>query len=348
MDGIDLAVIRTDGTLMKERHGGTSVPYPDETRAAIEAALGQAAQLGRITSDLDALSMHITQLHRDAVEQYLKSWNGPALDVIGFHGHTVLHRPQDHLTWQIGDGAALAQMTSLPVVWDFRSHDVALGGEGAPLACAYHQAIASTLKAQKPMAVLNLGGVANVTYIAPEGDMLAMDCGPANALMDMWMAQHSDALFDEGGRIAAQGAPVMAIISQMAEHPYLVAPPPKSLDRLDFGLEPVKGLSFEDGMATLAAFTAECVRLSEKHFPQEVARWLVTGGGRHNDTLMAMLDTALNGQVEPIEAAGFDGDLLEAEAFAYLAVRSLYGQALSYPGTTGVPEPATGGRVSRP
>lgn len=348
MDGIDLALLRTDGTRILEQLGGLMVPYGTSVRAALEAGLQTAAQSRGKTDALDALGAQITRLHADAVSAFLTNHHGPKPDVIGFHGHTVLHRPDDHLTWQIGDGALLAEMAGIPVVWDMRSNDVANGGQGAPLACAYHQAMAAGMDTPGPVVILNLGGVANVTWIGTDGAMVAMDCGPANALMDMWMEQHTGKRFDDGGKVAMSGAAREGIVASMADIPFFDAPPPKSLDRLDFDLGAVRGLSLGDGMATLASFTAECVWMSQTHFPEPAAMWLVTGGGRHNPALMDMLSKRLIAPVMPVEHAGYDGDLLEAEAFAFLAVRSLYGLPLSYPGTTGVPEALEGGKLSKP
>lgn len=348
MDGIDLALIRTDGERIVERLGGTMTPYGSSVRHDLEKSLQLAARSTGKTDALDGLGAQITRLHADAVASFLSGWQGAQPDVIGFHGHTVLHRPQNQLTWQIGSGDLLSEMTGLPVVWDMRSNDVGHGGEGAPLACIYHQAMARGLNADGPVVILNLGGVANMTWIGQDGDMLAMDCGPANALMDMWMKQHTGKRFDEGGKIAMAGSIRDDIVMTMADNPFFDAPPPKSLDRLDFDLGAVRGLGAADGMATLAAFTAECIWIAQTHFPEPAARWLVTGGGRHNPALMDLLRKRLAAPVAPVEHAGFDGDLVEAEAFAYLAVRALHELPLSFPKTTGVPKALTGGRVSRP
>lgn len=346
MDGIDVAAITTDGNRITARHSGTMVPYPTSVRSALEAGLEIAWKSAKKTDALDGLSKQITRLHADAVKAFLVKHPSLAPKVVGFHGHTVLHQPHRGLTWQIGDGPLLADLIGLPVVWDLRSNDVAHGGEGAPLACAYHAAIAAGQDA--PLAILNLGGVANITWIGAEGELLAMDCGPANALMDMWVAQHGKGCFDEGGRAAAAGAVRADVMTTMADNRFFDLSPPKSLDRLDFDLGPVRGLAYQDGLATLAAFTVEGVWMAQTHFPQPVKRWLVTGGGRHNPTLMAMLAQRLDAPVDAVETAGFDGDLLEAEAFAFLAVRAHKNLPLSFPGTTGVPRPLSGGQIATP
>ena len=280
------------------------------------------------------------------------------MDVIGFHGHTILHRPGEGLTRQIGDGALLAGETGIDVIGDFRSADMAGGGQGAPLAPLYHAALAGDLAPdlENPLAVLNVGGVANVTYIGKgvgagigegggSGDarLLAFDTGPGNALIDDWMAASMGRTMDEGGRLARGGNVDEGLLSGLLENDYFRRPPPKSLDRGDFAALSVAGLSASDGAATLTAFTAASAKEACRFFPALPRRWLVTGGGRHNRTLMEALTRCLGQPVETVESVGWHGDFLEAQAFAFLAVRSLAGLPLSLPSTTGVAEPTTGG-----
>ena len=287
---------------------------------------------------------------------------GPGeVDVIGFHGQTIRHAPHLGFTWQLGDGAHLADLLGIPVVNDFRSADVAAGGEGAPFAPLYHAALLASdqgglsAPAAWPVAVLNLGGVGNVTWVPEAGDergLIAFDTGPANALLDDWVQAHSSGTHDSGGAIAASGTIRDPLIAEVLGHPYFARAVPKSLDRQDF-VALVKtpewqGLSLEDGAATLTALTAASVACAIDHFPRAPRAWYVCGGGRHNQTLMAMLKERLSAPVEPVEVLGWRGDHLEAEAFAYLAVRSRKGLALSVPGTTGVSAPQTGGRLSVP
>ncbi len=279
------------------------------------------------------------------------------VEIVGFHGQTLAHEPQGRGTHQIGRGDWLARDLGLPVVWDFRTADVASGGEGAPLVPFFHFACARWIGAKAPLAFLNLGGVGNVTWVDPrvpaaeaEGALLAFDTGPGNALIDDFLAQRRGVAFDADGTVAAAGRVDDAALSWLTDHPYLRRKPPKSLDRQDFlpFLERVSGLSTEDGAATLAALTVGCVAEAARHFPEPPSRWLVCGGGRRNRTVVAMLAARSNAPVEPVEAAGLDGDMLEAQAFAYLAVRVLRGLPTSAPGTTGVRLPVSGGRISRP
>jgi anhydro-N-acetylmuramic acid kinase len=336
LDGIDVALIETDGRDRVIPGPWITVAYRPDFREKLRSVLGGAGPVLEVEDEL-------TRLHGDAVEQFLRRNPGPAVDVVGFHGHTILHRPAEMRTWQIGDGAALAARLELEVVADFRSADVAAGGEGAPLAPLFHAALAASL--QKPLAILNLGGVANVTWIGETGQLLAFDTGPGNAMIDDWVQCHTGAAADFGGVIAGAGRASAAHIERFLASGFFDRQPPKSLDRDDFrDLAPIC-LSLEDGAATLTEMTAAAVATATRHFPLPAQQWLITGGGRHNPTLMEALQHRLGVPVRPVEAAGWEGDPLEAQAFAYLAVRSLEGLPLSLPSTTGVPEPTHGGRL---
>jgi anhydro-N-acetylmuramic acid kinase len=343
MDGVDVAAIETDGERVAWIGPSSTVPYARALRARLDRAVRDPQ---RAADELDALTRDLTDAHAAAVESFLPRLPVARrpVEVIGFHGHTLFHRPAERLTCQLGDGERLAARLGIDVVYDFRSADVAAGGQGAPLAPIYHQALAAVL--EKPLAMLNLGGVGNVTWIG-EGELIAFDTGPGNGLIDDWVRARADRPFDEDGRIAADGRVDGGRLATLLAHPYFDRSPPKSLDRLDFTMATVEGLGLEDGAATLAAFTARAVARAQEHFSAAPRRWLVTGGGRRNATLMAMLAEALPAPVQSIEAIGADGDALEAQAFGFLAVRSLRGLPISFPGTTGVPEPLRGGRLAR-
>lgn len=339
MDGIDLAVIRTDGETVEALGPWTTVPYAPELRERLGAAVAAPDRLAE--ADRAALERDLTDAHAAAIRGFLKE----PVDVVGFHGHTLVHRPDRRETVQLGDGARLAQALGVEVVDAFRQADVAAGGQGAPLASLYHAALARDL--ERPLAVLNLGGVANVTFLDRE-QVLAFDTGPGNALLDDWVRRHTGQACDEGGRIAAAGRVHEALVADLLAEPFFALPPPKSLDRNAFPLAAVDGLPLEDGAATLTAFTARAVAAASRHLPAPPRRWLVTGGGRRNPTLMAQLRRELGAPVEPVEAVGWQGDALEAQAFGFLAVRSLKGLPLSLPSTTGVPRPMPGGVRHRP
>jgi anhydro-N-acetylmuramic acid kinase len=265
---------------------------------------------------------------------------------VGFHGQTLTHRPERHFTWQIGDGAALARALGVRVVNDMRSADVAAGGQGAPLVPVFHAALARDLA--RPLAVVNIGGVANVTWIGDDGALLAFDTGPGNGPIDDWCARRAGQRFDRDGVLAAAGKVDRTRLERWVDHRYFARKPPKSLDRGDFSDAWVEGLSVADGAATLTRATARAIALAAHHFPAPVRQWIVTGGGAHNPVLLAAVAGEARGVVVAASELGWDGDALEAQAFAFLAVRSLRGLPLTYPTTTGVRQPLTGGRLHVP
>ncbi len=340
LDGVDAAMLETDGETITAAGPALTLPYPDALRADLRKLLDRAGELPADDPALQDATHRLTQHHADAVH----ALNTPA-DMIGFHGQTILHRPQQGRTWQIGNAALLARLTGLPTAWDFRTADVAAGGQGAPLVPIFHAALADKL--EKPIAVLNIGGVANITWIG-EHDIAAWDTGPGNALLDDFCARHLGEPMDRDGRLAASGTPIEPTLAKLLAHPFFTRPAPKSLDRQDFAhaLTLVENLSVPDGAATLAAFTACAIAASP--WPAPPRRILVAGGGRLNPAIMAALRAALPCPVEPAENAGWDGDALEAQCFAYLAARVQRSLPLSFPGTTGVPIPMTGGAIALP
>jgi anhydro-N-acetylmuramic acid kinase len=336
LDGIDVAMIETDGRHRVIPRWSLTVPYPTQFRERLRSVLGGIGPVAAVEADL-------TELHAEAVEHFLRQYRGTAVDVVGFHGHTILHRPAECRTWQIGDGALLAQRLGLDVVADFRSADVAAGGQGAPLAPLFHAALVAALA--KPLAILNIGGVANVTWIGGAGEILAFDTGPGNALIDDWVHRHTCSAADIDGALALAGRVSVVHVARFLLDPFFDRQPPKSLDRDDFREVEPAGLSLEDGAATLTEMTASAVAAAVRHFPAPPREWLVSGGGRHNPALMEALRRLLAASVRPVEAVGWNGDALEAQAFAYLAVRSLEDLPLSLPSMTGVPQPTRGGRL---
>lgn len=351
MDGIDVALIETDGDQRLERGPALSYPYSEPFRAQLRAALVEAARLRRRDERPGSLRLteqYLTDLHAEAVTNFLEDCRiaAESVDVVGFHGQTVLHAPERKLTVQIGDGARLASVIGIDVVYDLRGPDVAAGGQGAPLAPVYHRALAARLP-ERPVAVVNVGGVGNVTWIGGDGTLIAFDTGPGNALLDDWMHAHTGRAVDADGATAARGQINEDALTALLTHTYFGVPPPKSLDRNAFSLDPVRHLSLEDGAATLAAFTAASLARACEHMPEQPKLWVISGGGRRNRTLMTMIAERVESAVAPAEAAGFDGDAVEAEAWAYMAVRSLKGLPITFPGTTGVAQPLTGGVLAR-
>jgi anhydro-N-acetylmuramic acid kinase len=355
-DGVDVALIDSDGENIAQLGATACRPYTKAERTLLRRATAAAASLTERTARPAAVAVAeqmINDAHAEATESFLVA-NGlqrGEIAVIGFHGQTLLHRPERRLTLQIGDGGALAARLGIQVVYDFCAADVAAGGQGAPLAPVFHRALVRQLQHATPVAVLNLGGVANVTYI--DGDeLIACDTGPGNGLLDDFLRLRTGEPLDVDGRTAASGTVDEKMIERLLQHPFFGLPPPKSLDRNDFRGwvgDRFEGIGVADGAATLTALTAATVARIIAHLPRSPASWIVAGGGARNPTLMRMLAERLKpAHVESAHAVGWSIDSLEAQAFAYLAIRSLRGLPLTYPTTTGAPRPLTGGVLAKP
>lgn len=348
-DGIDAALLRTDGRSMIETLAAVFLPYEPHFRNRLREAMHFArAEYDEARFSLLALEEELTLRHVDAVAALLAEagLTPSEVDVIGFHGQTLFHDPKRGISWQMGDGPLLARMTGIDVVHDFRAADIAGGGEGAPLAPGYHRAlIESDPMLKRPVVILNIGGVANLSYIDAT-HLIAFDCGPGNALLDDWMLLKTGHPIDLSGHLARSGRVDQARIAALLAHPFFDRPPPKSLDRDAFSLADFADMAPADGAATLTAFTVEAVCRALAHLPGTPQALHVTGGGRHNGLMMESLARRSGRPVAPVEALGWQGDFIEAEAFAWLAVRHLLGLPLSWPGTTGVREPMPGGRLA--
>jgi anhydro-N-acetylmuramic acid kinase len=354
LDGIDAALIETDGEHILNLGPTFSRSYDPAEQDLLRRALTAAARLANREerpAPLDQAEELITLAHAAAVRELLET-NGveaSAISAVGFHGQTVLHRPELGFTVQLGDGQRLANMLGIEVVYDLRASDVAAGGQGAPLVPIFHKALADTAELPRPLCVLNIGGVANVTWIGADGELIAFDTGPGNALIDDWVRRHTGEPYDDGGRLARQGVVDRKTLEALLAHPYFRKHPPKSLDRNCFSLSgPAENLSAADGAATLTAFTAGAAMLARKHFPQQPAMWIVVGGGARNAALIGTLKSLLRTPVKLAEEVGWAAQHVEAQAFAFLAARSRKGLPLTFPGTTGAPYPLTGGVWVKP
>jgi anhydro-N-acetylmuramic acid kinase len=343
LDGVDAAWLDTDGVTVTAFGPTLTVPYDNVLRRDLRTILDAAPTLAPDDPGLVSATERLTGYHVQAVEAL-----GRPADLIGFHGQTILHQPHRRRTWQIGDAGTLARRLGVPVAHDFRSADVAAGGQGAPFVPVYHAALAADLP--KPLAILNIGGVANVTWIGGDGALLAFDTGPGNGPLDDWVFRHTGQAFDQDGALARSGRVDMDVLARLVSHAYFGLPGPKSLDRLDFGKalaeSGLSALSAADGAATLVRFTVAAVAAAQ--FPEPPRHWLVCGGGRLNPLLMDGLRQSLAAPVDPVESVGWNGDALEAQCFGFLAVRVASGLPLSYPTTTGVPAPMPGGRIAKP
>lgn len=354
-DGVDVALIDTDGEGVGRLGPTSHRPYSEPERALIRRAIADAADLGKRTARPGCLAEAealITATHAEAVEAMLTA-NGVRareIAVVGFHGQTVLHAPERALTVQLGDGRALAARLRIPVVYDFRAADVAAGGQGAPLVPVFHRALVRKLGRPLPVGVINLGGVTNLTYV-DDDDLIAFDSGAGNALLDDFLQQRTGAPYDRDGKLAAAGRVDEDVLARLLAHAYFTRRPPKSLDRNAFGAwaaEGLAGMSTEDGAATLTALTAAALARAVALLPRPPASVIVGGGGAHNPTLMRMIAQRLApARVETADAVGWSSDALEAQALAYLAVRSLRGLPLTFPGTTGAAKSLTGGVLVR-
>lgn len=351
MDGIDIALLKTDGEDHVERGPSMGVGYEPAFRDRLKQALVEASGLTERTErpgDLAAVERNLTMRHAIAVNDFLhrNGLKAADIDVIGFHGQTVLHRPDAALTVQLGDGQLLADLTGIPVVFDMRANDMVHGGQGAPLIPAYHQALARGQGTSSATVFVNIGGISNLTYIGSNGQIAAYDSGPGNTLIDQWVEEHTGKAFDAGGEIASRGRVLSALAGRYLDHPFFSANVRRSLDRNDFHPPVRTEAGLEDGARTLAYVTAAAILKSASHLPEQPARYVVCGGGRLNEVIMGHLRelAARDGaDVVPAEALGFNGDSMEAEAWAYLAARSKRGLPLTFPGTTGVALPVSGG-----
>lgn len=336
LDGIDAALIESDGMDYTKALAFSSKPYSVGQREVLRKALGCK---DKKNADVIRAEEIITQSHIAFLQDL--EWSA---DLIGFHGQTIHHDPSQKLTVQIGNAQELADALKTDVIADFRQNDILNGGQGAPLIPIYHQALVRSQK--KPVGVINIGGVANITWIgcgSGNDDLLAFDCGPGNALMDDFIQSRLNKPFDEHGLIARKGKINQTLLKKWLSHPYLQAPPPKSLDRNTWTCSEVEDMSTHDGLATLLAFSVDCIKQAQFLCPSEVSRWFVSGGGRHNAYFMELLEKALEAPVNSIDALGADGDAVEAQGFAYLAIRSYKDLPLSFPGTTGVAGALKGG-----
>jgi anhydro-N-acetylmuramic acid kinase len=354
LDGVDVALIETDGKQVKTFGPSGYRPYGPAERDLLRQALTAAVHLPQRDARPGILAeaeRAVTLAHAEAVAAFVAQnrMKPEDIDIVGFHGQTVLHRPERRLTVQIGDAPALAKAIHIPVMHDFRAADVEAGGQGAPFVPVYHRALAQSLQREGPIAVLNIGGVSNITYIDGTDTLIACDTGPGNALLDDFMYRVMSQPFDCEGRMAAQGMADQAWIARALELPFFKLPPPKSLDRNHFASLKLGEVKPADGAATLTAFTAAAIARIVPQLPKPPKSWIVAGGGARNITMLRMLRERLApATVEAADVLGWATDAIEAQAFGFLAARGLKGLPLSYPATTGVPMPMTGGVIARP
>ena len=346
LDGIDVALIETDGADYVAPVASYCAPYEDGLRQEIRALLGAT----EISPESIKVEEAVTRAQAHAVRDFMRIKNIAAsdIDVIGFHGQTINHLPERQWTWQLGDGALMARETGIDVVNRLRHDDMEAGGQGAPLMPMYHRARMKSQGFTDPVAVFNIGGVSNVTWIGrTEDEILAFDTGPGNALIDDIVLTRTGHKYDEDGKIARRGHVDIELLERFMTNPYFDALPPKSLDRDAWDISGIDALSTEDAVATLTEFTVQSNLKSATFFPEPVKSVFVTGGGRHNATIMGAMHRGFGVPVRSVNELGWNGDVLEAEGWAYFAVRSLLGKPITLPTTTGVPRPLTGGTLHK-
>jgi len=351
MDGVDLAYLETDGRNTLKFGPSASYPFSEGDRDLLRKAVASAKFLGRRDERPEPLieaEALITRRHVETIGDFLRQYDiaASAVDLIGFHGQTVLHRPEHGLTVQLGDGAGLARQIGIDVAYDMRAADMAAGGQGAPLVPVYHRALAEASGVAMPVLFVNIGGVANMTYVEAENDPVACDTGPGNALIDDLMLARTGRAMDADGACALSGAVDEMALAALMAHAYFAQKPPKSLDRNTFSAAPVAGLSLPDAAATLTAFTAAGILAHLRFLPKTPEMIVVCGGGARNAALMRALEQRAPCPVRPAEDFGWDSQAIEAQAFAYLGVRSVKGLPLTFPTTTGVNEPMPGGALA--
>lgn len=344
MDGIDIALIETDGHAHIKRLGFLSNSHEPDLRDRLRQYLNQSAR----TPETKAVERDFTLVHAPLIQQLINQLDlsNEDIDIIGFHGQTIHHDPDRKITLQLGDGALLADETGINVVYDMRQADVQAGGQGAPLLPIYHRALTMNADLKHPVAIINIGGVGNITWIRGD-DMVAFDTGPGNAMIDDWIQTHTDQTYDKNGEIAAQGQVDEAALNEFLSLPYFLKKYPKSLDRNDFIAKNINGLSIYDGAATLTEMTVQSIALAVSQCPEKPTALYITGGGRYNGFMMKRLNDVTALPVHSIDSLGWDGDSMEAEGFAYMAVRSLLGEPYSFPTTTGCPTPTVGGVLAK-
>jgi anhydro-N-acetylmuramic acid kinase len=350
LDGVEASLIITDGIDVFEKGSSISRKYPEEVKTLIRSVYGR-----HIGEDEDGLLSKaeevVTNFHIKIAQELIEysTLEAEDIDVIGMHGQTILHKPNEGITVQLGDGKKVANALGIDVISRLRNVDIAGGGQGAPLMPVFHEAI--TKQAEKPLAFLNIGGIAYVTWIGGSGELVSYDTGPGNMLIDDWAKKHTGVAMDENGDMAVRGTVNEKTLEKMLKLDYFQAPPPKSAGRSMFSelIEQVEGMSADDGAATLTALTVESIKRGAiKHMPEMPVKWIVSGGGTKNPTMMRMLRNTLETEVTSTSKKGWDAEYMEAQAVAFLAVRSIFGLPITYPSTTGVRQPSSGGKRNFP
>lgn len=348
--GVDAALIETDAFEHVRPLVFQTNPYSPGVRSLLAQAreVAQSLPIPGPHPVIDEAASVVSSLHLEAIRKLLSSsgFEHTEIEVVGMHGHSIMHRPESGTSWQLGNGLALATESRINVVSDFVATDQGEGGCGGPLLPVFYRALMH--EEAKPAAVLDLGETARLTAHYSDRELGSLEVGPGTRLLDAWMQLHFDKDFDEDGAMSARGTPDEDVIEELIAHPYFRKEAPKSVDLDIFSIAPVRDLSPEDGAATLAAFTAECVVRGLLRLAQRPDRFWVAGGGRKNATLLRMIASRTGISARPIDKLGWNGDALDAQGYAYLAVRRVALKSSTYPETTGVKVPAHCGKIHIP
>ena len=346
LDGIDVSIIKSDGEQYLEIIDDLYLKYDNQLKLKLKKVIDSCTakdQLAKIPKEIDELEKELTLCHINACKLITEKNKNIKIDLIGFHGQTILHKPQKGYSIQIGDSKLLSKITNTTVISNFRANDILNGGQGAPLAPIYHQLILTRIKSKLPSAVINIGGISNISYIEESNKVVSFDIGPGNYLIDEWVRTKAKKEFDRDGLIAKSGQTDEKILKKFLSDPYFKKKFPKSLDVKDFNLQNLNKLSLEDGCATLSMLTARSICMALNSFKKKPNLVLLSGGGRKNKYIIDNIKNNFSGLVKLIDDFNFDGDFIESQAFAYLAIRSYLKKFITFPSTTGVKKPCLGG-----
>ena len=348
VDGVDASIIKSDGEQFLEIIDDIYVKYDDHFKVKLKKIIDSCYskdEFNNLSNSIKDIEKEITLFHDQACKLIIKKNRNIKIDIIGFHGQTILHKPQEGYSIQIGDSQLLSKLTNTTVVSNFRENDILNGGQGAPLSPLYHHLILSKIKSNLPSAVVNIGGISNITYVENENKIKSFDTGPGNYLIDKWVKMNSKMEFDDKGQLAKSGKSNEIILEKFLSNQYYKKKLPKSLDVKDFNLNDLSKSSLEDGCATLSMLTVKSICMAINSFSITPNKILFSGGGRKNDFIITNIKKIIKESIHLIDEFNFDGDFIESQAFAYLAIRSYLKKFITFPTTTGAKKPSLGGTI---
>ena len=348
MDGVDASIIKSDGEQFIEIIENIYLKYDNQLKLELKKVVDSCKtkeDFNKYSKNIKEIEKKITMKHAEACKKIMEKKQGLKIDVIGFHGQTILHKPHKGYSIQIGDSNLLLNLTKVSIVSDFRNNDILNGGQGAPLTPLYHKLISLKIKSKFPIAFINIGGITNITYLENKNKIESFDSGPGNFLIDAWVKSRSKLDYDDKGKLAQLGTINENILKDFLSKPYYKEKFPKSLDVKEFNLNNIKKLTLEDGCSTLSMLTVKSICMAINSFKKKPGTIIFSGGGRKNKFIINSIKKILNKSVSLIDEFNFDGDFIESQAFAYLAIRSYLNKFITLPSTTGVKKPCKGGKI---